>query len=84
MSENKKTIHRKFTGEVVSAKMNKTIVVRIERTMVHPKYGKRYIRSKKYSVHDEKSNAKAGDKVTFQECRPYSKTKRWRLVKIHA
>lgn len=83
MSEKKQAIRRKFTGVVVSTKMNKTIVVRVERTLVHPKYGKRYIRSKNYPVHDEQGQGKVGDKVTFQECRPYSKTKRWRLVTTH-
>ncbi len=84
MTKNTTAIKRTFTGEVVSTKMNKTILVRIERTLVHPKYGKRYVRSKKYPVHDEQAQAKVGDKVSFRECRPYSKTKRWRLVKIHA
>lgn len=79
MSSTQQT-HRSFTGVVVSDKMDKTIVVRVERTLVHPKYGKRYMRSKKYHVHDEKKNHKVGDVVTFEGCRPYSKTKKWRIV----
>lgn len=73
-------IHRSFTGVVVSDKMEKTIVVRVERTVIHPKYGKRYMRSKKYHVHDENKSHKVGDVVKFEECSPYSKTKRWRIV----
>ena len=76
----KKTIKRKFEGVVVSDKMDKTIVVRIDRIKVHPKYGKRYKVSRKYKVHDEKNQFKAGDKVMFIECRPLSKDKRWRVV----
>ena len=72
---------RKFTGTVVSSNMDKTIVVRVDRTMVHPKYQKRYVRSKKYQVHDALNTHKAGDTVTFMECRPMSKNKRWRLAK---
>jgi len=74
-------ISRSLTGIVVSDKMEKTIVVRVDRTVVHPKYGKRYVRSKKYHVHDEKKAFKIGDTVTFQACRPYSKTKRWIVVR---
>ncbi len=76
-----RTIRRKFTGVVESVKMDKTIVVRVDRTVVHPKYGKRYVQSKKYHVHNESGTYQVGDKVTFQECRPYSKTKRWRVLK---
>lgn len=81
--ENKKnTVKRQFSGTVVSAAMNKTVVVNIERRKLHPKYKKYYRVSKKYHVHDEKGVAKTGDKVVFVECRPISKTKRWRLVKV--
>lgn len=76
-----KTAVRTFTGVVTSDKMDKTIVVRVDRTVMHPKYNKRYVRSAKYKVHDEKNEAKVGDKVTFAECRPMSRDKRWRLVK---
>jgi len=79
-AEVKTPINKKFIGEVVSDKMNKTIVVRIDRSAVHPKYLKRFILSKKYKVHDEKNQYKEGDKVTFIECRPLSKDKRWRVI----
>jgi small subunit ribosomal protein S17 len=71
---------RKFSGEVLSAKMTKTIVVKIESVKIHPKYHKRYTVSKTYKVHDEKGQFKAGDKVNFIECRPLSKDKRWRVL----
>jgi small subunit ribosomal protein S17 len=71
---------RRFTGVVVSDKMQKTIVVRIERAKTHPKYQKQFAASKRYKVHDEKNEFKAGDVVTFEECRPYSKDKRWRVI----
>lgn len=74
------TTQRTLKGEVVSTKMDKTIVVRVDRTVVHPKYGKRYIQSKKYHVHDESKTHKVGDVVEFQASRPYSKTKRWRVL----
>lgn len=78
--DTKKTIKRKFNGVVVSDKMDKTIVARIDRVKVHPKYKKRYTVSKRYKVHDEKNKFKEGDKVTFVECRPLSKDKRWRVL----
>lgn len=77
--QNQDKIRRTFTGVVVSDKMDKTIVVRVETTKVHPKYHKRYMISKNYKVHDEKKQYKMGDKVTFVECRPLSKEKRWRV-----
>ena len=76
----KKIIKRKFEGIVVSNKADKTVVVEIKRTKVHPKYLKRYITSKKYRVHDEENKYKVGDKVAFVECRPISKDKRWRVI----
>lgn len=74
------TTQRTLKGEVVSTQMDKTIVVRVDRTVVHPKYGKRYVQSKKYHVHDEQKAHKVGDVVQFQASRPYSKTKRWRVL----
>ncbi|MFA6393658.1 MAG: 30S ribosomal protein S17 [Patescibacteria group bacterium] len=71
---------RKFSGVVVSDKMDKTIVVRIDRTRVHPRYKKRYVVSEKYKVHDEKNQFKEDDRVEFVECRPLSKDKRWKVV----
>ncbi|MEK7649278.1 MAG: 30S ribosomal protein S17 [Patescibacteria group bacterium] len=73
-------IQRNFEGTVVSTKMNKTIVVRVDRTKVHPKYRKRAITSKRYLVHDEKNECRTGDRVRFCETRPLSKLKRWRLT----
>jgi len=69
-------------GVVVSNKMNKTIVVSVERLMKHPVFGKTIRRSKKLYVHDEENKAKIGDKVRVMETRPLSKTKRWRLLEI--
>lgn len=71
---------RRFTGIVVSQAMQKTIIVRVDRVTVHPKYGKRYTISRRYPVHDERNQYHVGDRVTFVECRPLSKTKRWRVV----
>ncbi len=76
----KTVIRRKFNGVVTSDKMVKTIVVRVERVKVHPKYKKRYTVSRKYKVHDEKNQYKQGDKVQFIECRPLSKDKKWRVL----
>lgn len=73
-------IRRRFDGEVVASNSDKTIVVRVDTVKIHPKYKKRYTVSRKYQVHDEKNTHKAGDKVSFIECRPLSKTKRWRIV----
>ncbi len=73
---------REFAGTVVSTAMTKTIVARVDRRKMNAKYRKTVGVSRKYHVHDEKNIAKVGDKVIFVECRPYSKTKRWRLVNI--
>lgn len=75
-------IHRQFEGEVVSVVENKTIHVLVNSIKMHPKYKKQYSTSKKFAVHDEKNEAKLGDKVVFVECRPISKTKKWRLANI--
>ena len=71
---------RSFTGTVVSSAMNKTITVLVISKKIHPKYNKAYKVSRKYHVHDEKGIAKVGETVKFVECRPLSKTKRWRLI----
>ncbi|MEN2983929.1 MAG: 30S ribosomal protein S17 [Dictyoglomaceae bacterium] len=73
---------KEMIGRVVSAKMQKTIVVLVEKTFSHPLYKKTVKKLKKYKVHDEKQEAKEGDLVLIQETRPLSKEKRWRLVKI--
>jgi small subunit ribosomal protein S17 len=74
------TRQRRLTGVVKSAKMQKTIVVTVERVKVHPKYHKRYTVSNHYKAHDEKGEFKVGDKVTIVECRPLSRDKRWRVL----
>lgn len=71
------------TGIVTSAKMHKTIVVRVDRSLRHPKYHKLYRVSKKFYAHDEGLAAKEGDTVTIQECRPLSKLKRWNLIAVN-
>ncbi len=76
------TFKRTLTGEVVSDKTAKTIVVKVERKTMHPKYNKFVTKSKKYHVHDEKEQASAGNVVTIIESKPYSKLKRWELVSI--
>ena len=69
-------------GEVIANKMAKTITVRVERRFPHPKFKKVITGYKKFYAHDEKSEAKVGDRVRIEETRPLSKTKRWRLVEI--
>jgi len=71
---------RVLEGVVVSDKMNKTIVVRVERRVMDPVYGKYVRRSKKYAAHDEANSHKIGDLVQIRECRPISKSKRWEVV----
>ena len=73
---------RTLTGKVVSDKMDKSIVVLIERRVQHPLYGKLIRRSTKLHAHDENNTAKAGDVVTIKESRPISKTKSWTLVEV--
>ena len=72
---------RSFFGVVVSDKNDKTIVVEVKTVKIHPKYRKRFTVSTRYKVHDEKNEHQEGDKVSFVECRPLSKDKRWRVVK---
>ena len=69
-------------GLVVSDKMEKTVVVSIERRVQHPVYGKMIRRTKKLKAHDETNDAKTGDTVRIMETRPMSKDKRWRVVEI--
>ena len=71
-------------GEVLSSKMAKTIIVRVERRFPHPQFKKVVTSYKKLYAHDEKSEAKPGDRVRIEETRPLSKTKRWRLVEVVA
>ena len=70
------------TGLVVSDKMDKTVVVAIERRVPHPVYGKMVTRTTRLKAHDEENSAKVGDTVRIVETRPLSKDKRWRLVEI--
>jgi small subunit ribosomal protein S17 len=70
------------TGIVVSDKMQKTVVVAIERRVPHPIYGKMITRTRRLKAHDEENSAKVGDTVRIVETRPLSKDKRWRLVEI--
>lgn len=79
--EIKKT-NRTFTGVVVSNKMDKTAVVKVDRIKVHPIYKKRFKVSKKYKIHDSKNECRIGDRVIFREVRPLSRDKRWRLVEV--
>ena len=69
-------------GIVISNKMQKTIVVKIEKRYPHPMYSKTLIKTKKYLAHDEQESCKIGDQVLLQECRPLSKKKRWKLIEI--
>lgn len=78
MSEQKRTQQ----GRVVSDKMDKSIVVAIERMVKHPFYGKFVKRTTKVHAHDENNECCLGDKVEIAECRPLSKTKSWALVKV--
>ncbi|MCX6735833.1 MAG: 30S ribosomal protein S17 [Candidatus Parcubacteria bacterium] len=77
----KKTIHlKKFKGVVVSDKMNKTVVVRVNRFVKHPKYGKFIESSKRFKAHDETNEYKTGDKVIIEETRPISKDKTFKVT----
>ena len=73
---------KEFVGIVKSDKMDKTIVVSVETTTLHPLYKKYVVRSKKVKAHDEKNEAKTGDRVRVVECRPISKEKCWALEAI--
>jgi small subunit ribosomal protein S17 len=80
--EKKRKLRKQRVGVVVSDRMDKTIVVRVDRHVRHPLYEKVVRMTKKFAVHDEEGQAKVGDRVRIMETRPLSKTKRWRLVKI--
>ena len=80
--ENKRGNRKERIGQVISNKMAKTIVVRVERRFPHPRYKKVVTGYSKFYAHDEKSEAKVGDRVRIQETRPLSKTKNWRLVEV--
>lgn len=76
------TRRQEVVGEVISDKMDKTITVQIFRRVRHEKYGKFLKKTSVYKAHDEKNEAKKGDKVRIQMTRPLSKTKRWRLLEV--
>jgi small subunit ribosomal protein S17 len=73
---------RQLSGRVVSDKMMKTVTVLVERRVKHPLYGKYMTRSQKYHAHDEAAECKQGDLVMIEECRPISRTKAWRVIKL--
>ena len=73
---------RTLIGEVVSDKMQKTVTVRVERTVKHPLYKKYVRRSTKFAAHDEDNDCRIGDTVAIEECRPLSKNKSWRVQRI--
>ncbi len=81
-SEKSRGNRKERLGEVISNRMTKTIIVRVERRFPHPKFKKVVTGYKKFYAHDEKAEAKVGDRVRIEETRPLSKTKRWRLVEV--
>ena len=74
------TQHRLLEGGVTSAKMQATVVVRVDRRVAHEKYGKYIKKTRKFKVHNPDGKAKLGDTIEFEECRPLSRDKRWRYV----
>ena len=82
MAENTRNSRKVRVGTVVSDKMDKTVVVAVERRVLHPLYGKPVVRTKKYHAHDEENTARQGDVVRIMETRPLSKTKRWRVLEV--
>ena len=88
MAEETKTLElerskrKERIGEVISNKMTKTIIVRVQRRFPHPEFKKVVTQYKKFYAHDEKGEARPGDRVRIEESRPLSKLKRWRLVEV--
>jgi small subunit ribosomal protein S17 len=82
MSDTQTEVQRTLTGRVTSDKMDKTVTVTVERKVRHPLYGKIIRRSSKFHVHDEANECNENDVVTIEQCRPISKSKSWRLVKV--
>ena len=80
--EQARGIRKTKIGQVVSNKMERSAVISIERRMAHPLYRKYVRKTTKIMIHDEKNECGIGDTVKIQECRPYSKNKKWRLVEI--
>ena len=81
-SSDRRATRKTRTGQVISSRMNKTIVVRTVTRVPHPKFGKIVKQMKKFYAHDEENKAKPGDTVRIMETRPLSKLKRWRLVEV--
>lgn len=81
-NENERNSRKVRVGTVLSDKMDKTVIVGVERRVAHPMYGKRVTRTKKLYAHDEAGEARLGDLVRIVETRPLSKLKRWRVVEI--
>ena len=79
---NERNRRKTLTGVVVSDKMDKTVVVKVETFVPHPLYGRRIKRSKRYKAHDEQNVCHVGDTVRLMETRPLSKDKRWRVVQV--
>ena len=82
MSQEAVKVKRIITGTVVSNKMDKTVVVSVERKFTHPTFKKVVKRTKKFKCHDEKNECSVGDFISMREVRPLSKTKRWNLEKV--
>lgn len=80
---NERTISRKTrVGTVVSDRMEKTVVIKVDRMAKHSLYGKPVLRSKKFMAHDEEETCRIGDKIRIEETRPLSRHKRWKVVEI--
>lgn len=73
---------KELIGNVISDRMQNTIVVAVETLFAHPKYEKPIIRTRKFKAHDPENRCKIGDRVRLQECRPLSKTKRWIVIEL--
>lgn len=82
MAEEMRNSRKVRLGTVVSDKMDKTVVVAVERRVSHPLYGKAVVRTKKLHAHDEENSARVGDVVRITETRPLSRKKRWRVLEI--
>jgi small subunit ribosomal protein S17 len=82
MANNERRLRRSRLGVVVSDKMDKTVVVAVERKVQHPLYGKTMSKTVKFKAHDEENECNVGDRVRIMETRPISKDKRWRVMEI--
>lgn len=82
MAERARGRRKTLVGVVVSDRMQKTVVVEVERLVAHPRYGQRMRRTRRFKAHDEKGQAHVGDRVALMETRPLSADKRWRVTAI--